>query len=1397
MFRSKLAETGFQTDGNAPADERDLLDYDHGMGDKVGTASPEEDVPHILLRKNRAGSIQSHIDDIYAIDAGPVHSAIGQGQFVLDRDLSIAPLNAAPQFDIMKPVPDLPRDLTSSYGAGVTELIAQSYNAGLGRYEFTGNQDIDAALIGSRWTLANLTFSFPTSGTFYQNEGYGAGTEPAGQVVFNDAQQAGVRYALGLIAAYTSVTFTEVTESTTTHANLRLSQTSYSGVGSAYGNFPSSSARAGDIWFGMTGQPYYDTPDIGNWGLATIMHELGHTLGLKHGHQNYTNFDLAGSGYLDAPAGGGARYGSVALPSNHNGQDWSLMTYYSDPLSSGGFEGEGFNQPQTYMQNDIAALQHLYGANFQQNSGDTVYSWSATTGSMSIDGVAQGSPTSNKILMTLWDGDGVDTYDLSNYSNNLNVDLNPGSFSTFLATQLVNHRAYSGGTAIAVGNVANALLYNGDVRSLVENVAGGSGNDTLVGNQANNALSGGGGTDALTGGKGDDIIDGGANTDVASFSGNFSRYQIVENVDGSFTVTDGNGVYGSDTLTNVELASFDDGVRTLNHAPTVANSIADQLATEDQGFSFTFAANAFADVDAGDVLTYTATDTNGNALPSWLVFNAATRTFSGTPDNGDVGTISVKVMASDGQATVSDIFTIHIANSNDAPTVANLITDQAATEDQSFSFTFAANVFADPDVGDILTYTATDGDGNALPSWLVFNAATRTFSGTPDNGDVSAIVVKVTAFDGLASVSTTFNLTVANVNDAPTVANPITDQTATRDLAFNFTFAANAFADVDVGDVLTYTATDADGNALPSWLIFNAATRTFSGTPDSGDVGTISIKVTASDGQTTVSDIFNLVVSAPNNPPTVANPIADQAAIEDQGFSFTFAANVFADADIGDVLTYTATDSDGNALPSWLVFNAATRTFSGTPDNGDVGTISVKVTASDGHTTMSDVFTIDIANVNDTPTVANPITDQAATEDQSFSFTFAANAFADADVGDVLTYKATDADGNALPSWLVFNAATRTFSGTPDNSDIGTISVKVTASDGQASVSDVFELTVTGSGQNNPPTVANPIADQSATEDQALNFTFAANAFADADVGDLLTYTATDAEGNALPSWLVFNAATRTFSGTPDNGDVGTISVKVTASDGQATVSDVFSIAIANVNDAPTNLALSNASVWENSTGGTFVGNLSATEPDAGDSLVYSIDDPSGSFAIVGTALEVADGANLDYESKKNYTITITATDEGGLSVEKDFVINIGDLVTSVDGNNGNNRLVGTIGRDVIRGFGGNDRLNALAGDDVLNGGKGNDRMTGGGGSDTFIFGAKYGTDIITDFNTGSLNHDLINLSKAAGIDSFRDMVRHHIDRNGTELHIEADDGSTLILQHTAVRDLDSSMFIF
>jgi len=299
-----------------------------------------------------------------------------------------------------------------------------------------------------------------------------------------------------------------------------------------------------------------------------------------------------------------------------------------------------------------------------------------------------------------------------------------------------------------------------------------------------------------------------------------------------------------------------------NTQPTVDAGIANQSATEDSAFTLAVPADAFADGDAGDALTLTATLATGDALPAWLSFDGTT--FSGTPLNEHVGTISIRVTATDlAGETATTPFAIAIANTNDAPTVAAGISNQTAMEDSAFTFAVPADAFEDVDAGDDLAYTATLDDGTDLPAWLSFDGT--TFSGTPENDNVGTLSIRVTATDFSGETATTpFAIAVTNTNDDPTVDAGIANQSATEDIAFSFDIPTDAFADEDVGDDLTLTATLANGDALPAWLSFDGTT--FSGTPLNEHVGTIAITVTATDNAGGKgADTFELAIA--NRPP--------------------------------------------------------------------------------------------------------------------------------------------------------------------------------------------------------------------------------------------------------------------------------------------------------------------------------------------------------------------------------------------------------------------------------------------------------------------------------------------------------------------------------------------------
>ena len=892
--------------------------------------------------------------------------------------------------------------------------------------------------------------------------------------------------------------------------------------------------------------------------------------------------------------------------------------------------------------------------------------------------------------------------------------------------------------------------------------------DRFVGLSGDDDLSGGVGADTFTGGQGNDTLRGGVGEDTYVFNlsdsldtiedvavlGEGNRIQFgvgITQSDLTFTHDQAGrtlmiqvGGSGTDQLllTNfdptgangslvVETLAFADGNMAslaallglggpVNHAPTVAAPLVDHTVPEDASLSLVVPVNMFVDQDAADVLTLSASLADGTALPSWLGFDAATRTFTGMPDDAEVGTLDLKVMATDtGNLSVSDVFTLTVTNVNEVPTVVSSLANQQATEDTAFSFTVPESTFVDVDQahGDTLTYGASLAGGGNLPAWLSFDPLTRTFSGIPLNSEVGSLALMVTATDhDSLSASTGFTLTIQNVNDAPTVANPFADQTVLEGAPFTIQVPGDTFADQDVGDVLSYSATLADGSALPTWLSFNGTTRTFTGTPDDAQVGSLDLRVMATDtGNLSVSDVLTLTVTNVNEAPTVAVPLANQTAVEDSVFTFAVPESTFADVDAGDVLTYSATLADGTALPSWLSFNSTTRAFSGTPVNANVGSLEVKVTATDtGNLSASNTFSLTVTNVNDAPTVAAPLADQQTTQGTVFNLMVPATTFADVDSGDALTYSATLTNGASLPSWLSFNPVTRTFSGTPQAGDVGTLDVRVTATDqGNLNAVDVFALMIVPSGG----TAGNDIVIGTSGNDVL-----------DGLAGDDVL------RGLAGNDTLIGGAGNDLLDGGPgaDSMTGGTGSDTYVVNTGDTVVeaanagTDTVLSNVSHTLAANVELLVLTGTNAINGTGNSLAngitGNAAANVLDGGASAdVLAGLDGNDTYLVDNAGDLIVELANNGIDTVQS-SVTFTL----GANVEN--LALTGTAVINGIGNGSANVMIGNGGANMLSGAGGAD---------TLRGGLGSDRLNGGSGNDTFLFGRGDGQDLVQD-NSGA-----------------------------------------------------------
>jgi hypothetical protein len=184
-------------------------------------------------------------------------------------------------------------------------------------------------------------------------------------------------------------------------------------------------------------------------------------------------------------------------------------------------------------------------------------------------------------------------------------------------------------------------------------------------------------------------------------------------------------------------------------------------------------------------------------------------------------------------------------------------------------------------------------------------------------------------------------------------------QTWTEGQAIDLKLPSNTFTDPQ-GQTLSYTASQANGQALPSWLTFNAATETFSGTAPL-TVQSLSLQVTATDtGGLSASETFTANVLAPARTPAirVAIPTANQSWSDSQTVNLVLPANTFTDA-LGLKMTFAAYEVSGPNVTSWLHFNGATDTFSGKVPVRQSGSVQLEVVASDSaRATATDLFTV-------------------------------------------------------------------------------------------------------------------------------------------------------------------------------------------------------------------------------------------------------------------------------------------------------------------------------------------------------------------------------------------------------------------------------------------------------
>lgn len=313
--------------------------------------------------------------------------------------------------------------------------------------------------------------------------------------------------------------------------DIRFNMLPTAGTTAAFAYYPGS-GLGGDVFIDSG----IDTASLlkGGYGYFTIVHELGHALGLKHPFEDGVTLIVTDDNRIN-----------TVMSYTDWKNDLPQFSYANNRL----YYESGAIYPETFMVYDIAALQSAYGVNLNNNSADTRYAYG-----------------DDAFYATIWDSGGVDTLDLTGTSYANVVRLTPGSYSDInvktLATQIALHQGYYRELGVNGDDFVESTLnkYANDIYTgeralgiaygtIIENANGGSSDDIFYDNQVDNVLNGGEGDDTFyLGAGGYDVVDGGGGNDRAVINEKTADVSISYNNDIVIVVAQGFSV----KLTGVE-----------------------------------------------------------------------------------------------------------------------------------------------------------------------------------------------------------------------------------------------------------------------------------------------------------------------------------------------------------------------------------------------------------------------------------------------------------------------------------------------------------------------------------------------------------------------------------------------------------------------------------------------------------------------------------------------------------------------------------------------------------------------------------------------------------------------------------------------------------------------------
>ncbi len=579
-----------------------------------------------------------------------------------------------------------------------------------------------------------------------------------------------------------------------------------------------------------------------------------------------------------------------------------------------------------------------------------------------------------------------------------------------------------------------------------------------------------------------------------------------------------------------------------------------------------------------------------------------------------------------------------------------------------------------------LTFTAAN--------WNVAQAVTVTgVNDDLDDGDISSLITisvvdaqSDNTFDPLAdktvSITTTDNDASGFVVTQSDSATIVTEAGATD--SFTVFLTAKPTSNV----VLTISSSDpTEATVTPVTLTFTtsnwsvAQTVTVNGVDDSladGDQqSTLTISVVDAQSDNTFDPLADQTVIVTtrnvNHAPTITSINAvslNEDAPQTNSLPFTI-----GDAETPNSLVVTATSSNQQLIPNGSIvlsqIDATHRAVQVTPAANASGTADITLTVSDGIATTSTSFRVTVTAINDLPTISDVVNQSIDEDGVSGAIALTVRDIETAATSLVVT--ATSSNQNVLlDSGITLGGSgeERTVTLRPIANRFGSTTITLTVSDGVATATDTFVLTV--NSVNDVPTITS-LTNRTIAEDTStppINFTIS-----DIETPSTqLVVTATSSNAELVPqSGLVLSgtSATRSLVVTPAANRFGTATIYVSVSDGSASRATSFVLSVTSASDVPI-VPAATFTVPENSPNGTAVGVISATVPqDEVVSFAISGGNEDGAFALNSTTgeLTVANPRRLNFELRQSVALTISATNAGNEVGTGTITVNISDVL--------------------------------------------------------------------------------------------------------------------------------------